>query len=61
MDKYKNKKIEVDGIEFDSMLEARKYSELKLLQRARKIKDLRRQVSFELQPKYKKTIKLLGQ
>ena len=49
--KYHNKKVTVDGITFDSVKEARRYSELILLQRAGKIKDLRRQVKFELIPK----------
>lgn len=31
--KYKNKKTEVDGIMFDSLKEARRYGELKLLVR----------------------------
>ena len=42
MTKYKNKKVSVDGIEFDSKLEANRYCELKLLQRANEIKNLRR-------------------
>lgn len=49
--KYHNKKVTVGGITFDSVKEARRYSELILLQRAGKIKDLRRQVRFELIPK----------
>lgn len=35
--KYKNIKIEVDGIKFDSKKEARRYQELKLLESAGKI------------------------
>lgn len=31
--KYKNRKVTVDGIKFDSMKEARRYKELKLLER----------------------------
>ncbi len=54
MSKYGNKKIVVDGIEFDSQLEANRYCQLKILQRANEIKDLRRQVKFELQPTFKK-------
>jgi hypothetical protein len=57
--KYKNKKIELDGIKFDSELELRRYQELKLLERAGTIKDLRRQVRFELQPSYKKNNKII--
>ncbi len=59
MNKYKNKKIVVDEIKFDSKLEARRYCELKLLERAKEIKDLRRQVKFELQPSYKKNNKVI--
>ena len=59
MNKYGNKKVIVDGIKFDSVKESRRYIELKLLQRAGEIKDLAMQVSFELQPKYKKNDKTI--
>ncbi len=52
MSKYNAKKTEVDGIVFDSRREADRYCELKLLQRAGKISDLRLQVPFELQPAF---------
>ena len=55
--KYKNKKIIIDGIEFDSEKESNRYSELKILERAGIIKDLRLQVKFELQPPYNKNSK----
>lgn len=48
--KYGNKKVIVDGHPFDSMKEARRYKELKLLERAGKIKDLELQPKFELIP-----------
>lgn len=48
--KYHNKKVKVNGIVFDSVKESRKYSELKLLERAGEIKDLSRQITFELVP-----------
>lgn len=48
--KYKNKKVAIDGILFDSKKEARRYSELKLLERAGKISKLALQVPFELIP-----------
>lgn len=48
--KYKNKKTEVDGVKFDSMKEARRYGELKLLVRGGVIKDLKLQPAFELVP-----------
>ena len=49
--KYGNRKVEVEGIAFDSKREANRYSELKLLQRAGMIKDLQMHVRFELIPK----------
>lgn len=50
MRKYGEKKVRVDGIVFASKREARRYCELKLLQRAGKIKDLELQKTFELLP-----------
>lgn len=52
--KYHNKKTTVDGIAFDSAAEARRYAELKLLERAGKIKDLKLQPMFELLPAFQK-------
>ena len=49
--KYGNKKTTVDGIEFDSVKEAQRWSELKLLERAGVIFNLQRQVPFVLIPK----------
>lgn len=48
--KYRAKKTEVDGITFDSMKEAKRYQELKILEAAGQIKDLRLQVPYELIP-----------
>lgn len=48
--KYGNKKTYADGQLFDSSHEAKRYSELCLLQRAGLISDLRTQVPFELIP-----------
>lgn len=48
--KYGNKKVIVDGHTFHSKREARRYGELKLLERAGKIKDLELQPQFELIP-----------
>lgn len=48
--KYKNKKTIVDGIPFDSLKEARRYQELKLLVRGGAIKNLELQPVFELIP-----------
>ena len=50
MNKYGAKKTEVDGILFDSAKEARRWAELKLLERAGEIKDLFRQMPFTLIP-----------
>lgn len=51
MSKYNNKKTIVDGIAFDSKKEAYRYEELKILEKANIIKNLARQVPFELIPK----------
>ena len=48
--KYGNKKIEYNGEVFDSKKEYKRWCELKLLERAGKITDLRRQVKFVLIP-----------
>nr|DAO57952.1 MAG TPA: Endonuclease [Caudoviricetes sp.] len=49
--KYHNRKIVLDGIRFDSAKEARRWTELKLLERAGEISNLQRQVKFEVIPK----------
>lgn len=54
MNKYRNKKIVVDNIKFESNLEAERYRQLKLLQRAKQISNLRLQVPFLLQEGFKK-------
>lgn len=48
--KYNNKKVEVDGIIFDSKREAERYQELSLLEKAGVIRDLQRQVKYILIP-----------
>lgn len=48
--KYGSRKVTVDGIVFDSVAESRRYKELKLLERAGKIKELRMQVKYVLIP-----------
>ena len=50
VNKYRNKKTEVAGILFDSAAEARRYGQLIILERANYIKNLERQVKFELAP-----------
>lgn len=51
--KYQNKKIEYDGKKFDSKKEARRYQELKLMERAGVISDVQCQVAFTLVEKVK--------
>jgi hypothetical protein len=52
MSKYGNvKTITSDGIKHDSIKEANRWCELKLLERAGMIQDLQRQVKYELIPK----------
>ncbi|MCL2215428.1 MAG: DUF1064 domain-containing protein [Defluviitaleaceae bacterium] len=46
--KYRNIKTEVDGINFDSRAEARRYGELKMLRQAGEIKGFMLQPSFTL-------------
>ncbi len=52
--KYNSKTVEVSGIRFDSKKEARRYLELKTLERAGEIANLELQPEYELQPKFKK-------
>lgn len=59
MSKYRAKKIVIDGISFDSKREGNRYCELKLLEKAGKIKDLQLQHQFELQPSFKKNGKTI--
>lgn len=49
--KYHNKRCEVDGISFMSQGEARRYSELKLLEKAKQIQGLQLQVKIPLYAK----------
>lgn len=48
--KYKNQKITVDNIAFDSKKEANRYFELRILEKTGKIADLKRQVKYILIP-----------
>lgn len=50
--KFHARKTVVDGITFDSKREAKRYGELKLLERAGEIRDLQRQVRYELIPAF---------
>ena len=51
--KYRNKPVIVNNIQFPSKREAKRYSELLLLERAGVIKNLEMQKSFELIPSQK--------
>lgn len=46
--KYRNVPVMVDGVRFDSKAELARWNQLKMLERAGEIKDLQRQVRFEL-------------
>lgn len=60
--KYRSVKTTVDGITFDSKKEAKRYQELKLLQRANKIENLRLQVPYVLidKSRYGRQIKYIA-
>ena len=52
MSKYHNIKTTIDGITFDSKKEAARFCELRLMERAKLIRDLKLQPRFEIQPSY---------
>ena len=54
MNKYHNKKVQIDMYMFDSIAESRRYKELKLLERAGVISELELQPRFLLQEGFKK-------
>lgn len=60
LNKYKNRKITVGGITFDSRREAKRYQELYFLQKAGKITDLELQKRFELIPAQYETYERYG-
>lgn len=53
MQKYRNKKVTIDGITFDSKREAKRYTELKLLEKAGQIQGLELQKEYVLIPSQK--------
>ena len=53
MSKYGNQKTYADGIIFDSKKEANRYLELKLMEKAHLIKDIRLQPKYQLIPEIK--------
>ena len=52
--KYHNTKTVIDGIKFDSKLEAERYEQLKILERSGVIRDLELQPEYELIPSFRK-------
>ena len=52
--KYHNKKNVADGIKFDSRIEAERYAQLKMMERAGVIRDLELQPEYELIPSFRK-------
>lgn len=52
--KYRNVPTQVDGLQFDSRAEARRWAELNLLAKAGQIRNLQRQVRYELIPAQKR-------
>ena len=52
--KYHNTKTVADGIKFDSKLEAERYEQLKMMERAGIIRDLELQPEYELIPSFRK-------
>ena len=57
--KYKAKKVNYDGIVFDSKAECNRYIELKTLEKYGKIKDLQYHKCFELLPSIKTEVETL--
>ena len=58
--KYRNKKIEVNGIVYDSKKEMRRHQQLLLKEEAGAIKDLQTQVKYVLIPAQYKTVTRYG-
>lgn len=52
--KYNNRRCEIDGETFDSQMERDRWLNLRLLERASEISQLRRQVAYELIPAQKR-------
>jgi len=52
--KYRNKKVEYNGMLFDSKKELKRYQELLILLRAGEIDNLQRQITYELLPAFTK-------
>jgi hypothetical protein len=59
--KYRAKAMTIDGIRFDSKKEAKRYIELKMLEKAGKIKELKLQPVFLLQEGFHRNGKAIRQ
>lgn len=57
--KYNSKKVVINGIKFDSKIEAKRYEELKLLVKYGKIKELELQKKFVLIPTIRTSVETL--
>jgi len=53
MNKYRNKKVKVSGLTFDSKREYQRWRSLLFMEKSGLIEDLKRQVSFDLIPTLK--------
>ncbi len=54
MNKYRNKKVQIDCYVFDSIAESKRYKELVLFEKAGEIENLQLQPKFLLQESFKK-------
>lgn len=57
--KYSNRKVEIDGIRFDSAKEAKVYQDLMSLKQVGEIKGFDRQVKYELVPTQRRDGKIV--
>lgn len=57
--KYNARKTTIDGLTFDSQREATRWCELQILAAAGEVRDVRRQVPFELVPSFQRDGKLV--
>jgi hypothetical protein len=59
LNKFRAKKTALNGLIFDSQLEARRFGELSLMQKAGAIRNLERQVPFQLSVNSVKVCKMI--
>ncbi|MFA5151011.1 MAG: DUF1064 domain-containing protein [Clostridia bacterium] len=52
MSKYNSRHVSIDGYLFDSIRESQRYSELKLMEKAGEIRDLKVHPAIKLQPSF---------